>query len=264
MKNKTIYHDQLGQFQISIISDGGFPVTRNFFIKNAPEKVIDMYSDSFLAPLNFVLIQNENKKILIDAGFGKEIGAVAGNLVNGLNTINILPEQIDLIIITHVHLDHIGGLLEQTHQIYPNATYIMSKREYDFIMEETSSREYQIISCLKDRISLIEEDVEVKNGIKVIHYPGHTPGHLVVEIESEDQILIVTNDLFNIPLSITYPDMCIEKENSQKLGKISRELFIKNAFKKDALIHACHFPFPGLGKIKKTLDTYSWETKELT
>jgi glyoxylase-like metal-dependent hydrolase (beta-lactamase superfamily II) len=92
------------------LSDGAFPVSKDFFFADTPEDIIRHIPSNFHAPLNFLFIDTGDQNILVDAGFGEGQLSTAGKLLNHLETQNIYPEDIHTVIITHGHMDHIGGI----------------------------------------------------------------------------------------------------------------------------------------------------------
>lgn len=258
----SIYPIVFGEFKIYIISDGGFPVSRDFFIKNAKSNIENEYPESFLVPLNVVLIHKNGKNILVDAGLGRHLGSKAGHLKKHLNEIGILPTDIDYVIITHSHLDHIGGLIEGRSKVFPHATYLISEMEYSYLKEFGTHEEIEIVSTLGDNLKYIENEGTMVEGIHFLYYPGHTNGNLVVEIISGEQTLLVAGDIFNIPPSIEDSTIHIDREHSLNAAIASRNLLIKKSNSTNAVVQLYHFPFPGLGKIVQIENKFVWDSSD--
>lgn len=108
--NSQIHSFRLGTLKMMSISDGAFPVSKEFFFASTPEDIIKHIPSNFNATLNFLLIDTGEKNILVDAGFGETYLPTAGKLLKHLKERGISPEDIHTMIITHGHMDHIGGL----------------------------------------------------------------------------------------------------------------------------------------------------------
>ncbi|SFM12761.1 Glyoxylase, beta-lactamase superfamily II [Gracilibacillus orientalis] len=252
-----LYTFQLGTLKLMSISDGAFPVSKEFFFANTPEDIIQDIPPNFDAPLNFLHIDTGDKQILVDVGFGKTL-STAGQLLNHIKTQGIYPEDIDTIIITHAHMDHIGGLSNNGKPVFPNAEYIMRKEEWDFWENHPQSNECRKLKDVEDRITLITSDVEIFPGIYLIHAPGHTVGHLCLYIHSEGTSLLVASDILNDPRTLQYLPSHIRAEVSPRQGLETRRKFLQDTVDRKALVFACHYPFPGLGYVREESGRWEW------
>lgn len=200
------------------------------------------------------------KNILVDSELGNHIGSNAGLLTKGLAAINLLPEDIHEIIITHSHLDHIGGLVKNNRKVFPHATYFMSELEYSFLKKYGNSEEIEVISVVEQDLKFIEAEGIICEGIQANYYPGHTQGNIVIEINLEGKSLFIAGDIFNIPSSIEDPTGYIKREFSIRSGLDSRKRLIKESIENNALVQVYHFPFPGLGRMAKEENRYVWDS----
>lgn len=136
---------QIGKFKLAVFSDGWFPVTKDFFFSNTPDSIISHFPYKFNAPLNFLFIDTGEKKILVDAGFWERHLPVAGHLLSKLKAEGMNPEDIDIVVITHGHMDRIDGASFKGEPTFPNAEYMMRKDESDFWNEKPLSEEFQTL-----------------------------------------------------------------------------------------------------------------------
>lgn len=254
----NIHSFQLGTFKLMSISDGVFPVTKDFFFAETPGEIIDHIPEHFDAPLNFLFIDAGGKKILVDAGFGESYLPTSGMLLSHLKDQGIHRNDIDIVIITHGHMDHIGGLSNNGIATFPNAEYMIRKEEWEYWKAQPDSKEYQKLSPLENRMTFITSDIEVIPGIGLIHTPGHTAGHLSIHIHSDDRDLLLASDILNDPSALKYLPSYIRAEVSPKQGFETRKRFVQEAADKSALLFVCHYPFPGIGQIVKKENTWKW------
>lgn len=220
--------------------------------------MIEHIPDRFDAPLNFLLIDAGEQKILIDAGFGEEHLPTGGHLLSQLQQEGIKAQDIQTIIITHGHLDHIGGLAMYGKPVFSNAEHLISFDEWNYWSERSETIEAKKLMALKEQITLISSDVHLFPGISVKHTPGHTEGHLTVSIESQGSHLLVASDILNDPVTLAHSASHIAAEIDPDKGMKTRQSFLQEAYTQSAQIFACHYPFPGLGKVRKSEGQWTW------
>jgi glyoxylase-like metal-dependent hydrolase (beta-lactamase superfamily II) len=254
----TLFPFQLGTFRLMVISDGAFPVTKDFFFANTPEDIIHHIPSDFHVPLNFMLIDTGDKNILIDAGFGKNHLPTAGKLLGQLETLGIYPEDIDIVIITHGHMDHVGGLSYDKSPTFPNAEYVIRKEEWDLWESKPQSKEFKKLEPIRNQMKLITSDIEIVPGVHLLLAPGHTTGHLSLSLFSEGNYLMVASDILNDPLTLQHLSSHIRAEMTPDLGLKTRMRFLQDAIEKEALLFVCHYPFPGVGRVKREGSALVW------
>ena len=163
-------------------------------------------------------------RVLIDTGAGTELGTGLAKLTQNLTAIGIHPQDIDTVIITHAHPDHIGGIVAPDGKLtFPNARYYISEAEWQFWMAPTvdvssllvpdtfkqgilaAARKH--LGAIANRVNQFQPDQEIIPGIVAIAAPGHTPGQSALKIESEGSQLIVAADVFfNEAFDLEHPD----------------------------------------------------------
>jgi glyoxylase-like metal-dependent hydrolase (beta-lactamase superfamily II) len=224
--------------------------------------------------LTCLFIRTGKHNVLIDAGEGKGINPTSGYLIENMKAAGISPTDVDRVIITHGHLDHVGGLVDEKGKpVYPNALYVMHKKEWDYWKPilpvkpgEAGKNESMLVATAKkrliaiqDRINVFGDESEIVPGIRYVLMPGHTPGNTMVVISSgKDQILCV-GDIMHGTEELTEADSWAQFDMNTAEAMHSRAKFLSEAAATKALVFVCHFPFPGVGYIRAEDGHFAWE-----
>ncbi|MGD9865256.1 MAG: MBL fold metallo-hydrolase, partial [Pseudodonghicola sp.] len=142
------------------------------------------------------LVEVGGQKVLFDTGLGQ------GGIATALAEAGVTPDQIDLVVITHMHPDHIGGLMTDGAPTFANARYVTGRMEYDFWSKADRSKGVgalvaKNVTPLAEKMSFVEDGIEVAPGITAMATFGHTPGHMSYMLESQNRQLVLTADLAN-------------------------------------------------------------------
>ena len=188
-----------------------------------------------------------------------------------LQKVGVQPDLIDVVIITHLHFDHIGGLMHQDGSpVFPNARLITPQAEWDNGMAETTQQmvdergphlsgfAQRLLSTLRNTSEIVAMDAELLPGIQLVEATGHTPGHVAVEVTSKgDRLLNIVDSVIDV-IHIEYPEWgTTHSMNPEKTLETRRRLF-QQAVNDKALVTVCHFDFPALGYIDEGDDTWIW------
>jgi glyoxylase-like metal-dependent hydrolase (beta-lactamase superfamily II) len=284
-----VHHFTVGSFACLAVSDGTFtyapphfPKPATTFFCNAQEKQLKQTLlrhniqpeqwRELISPYICLLVNTGNHQVLVDTGAGS-LGPDTGRLLQNLKAEGIGPESIDLVILTHCHPDHIGGItLDNGALAFPNARYVLWKNEWDFwtskgtegktnkhISEVLFSIAQKKLLPIQLRIDLIEHEGEILPGIRAIAAPGHTPGHMVIDIVSEGEQVLCIADTVIHPVHVEHPEWYgVVDFDPGQLESTRRRILGKAAAEK-ALVLAFHFPFPGLGYIIRKGDGWQWQ-----
>lgn len=268
----------LGAFEVTALSDGTVDLRVEKLLVEPEEKTLRALSQSYLkAPLetsvNAYLINTGNKLVLIDTGAGGLFGPTLGKLIANLKASGYEPAQIDDIYITHMHGDHVGGLIANNALAFPNATIHADQREADFWLSQTNMDKAPedkkgmfkgAVSSLNPYIAAkhfapFNGSVEFTPGIKSHSSYGHTHGHTVYVVESEGQKLLLIGDLIHVAVvQLDHPEVTIAFDTEQKVAAEVRNKVFTEAAKQGALVGAAHIQFPGLGHLRKKGKSYDW------
>ena len=272
---------KLGAFELTMIADsdafldGPFPIVGG----NASEQEVEqMMRDNLLPPKTYqpgftpMIVNTGKEVVLFDTGNGED-GFIkrpnGGWLASLLGPAGFKPEQIDLIVISHGHLDHVGGIIEDGKATFPNASYVIADREYDFWapegkhsgqMEDLSAVFRANVVPVAERARFIKPGGDVVSGIQSIDAPGHTPGHLAFMLESNGEKLLFWGDCAHHQVaSLARPDWHCVFDFDKDQGVATRRKIYDMAATERVPVAGYHMPFPSLGYVERRSEGgYRW------
>lgn len=273
----SVYRVKLGQFEVTTIldgavqSDGPHP---NFGTDQPAEIVRAFAAQNFLpttkAESSFTpVIVNTGKEVIIfDAGNGVRRRPDAGKLAVKLGEAGIKPEDVDIVVITHCHGDHIGGIMEDGKPLFPNARYVIGETEYAFWTNkdrltgptEAAAKLVQSnVVPLAEKMTFIKPDAEVVPGIRAVNAFGHAPGMLAFNIESDGKRLLLMADVTtHFVMSLAKPDWHFRLDMDKEAAIATRKRILDMAATDRFPVTGYHMPFPSIGYVEKTADAYRW------
>ena len=263
----------LGDFEITALSDGTFPMKPGELLVGITPNQIDAdLARSFLknpveTSVNGFLINTGTKLILIDTGAGAFYGPTVGKLAANLKASGYQPEQVDEIYVTHMHLDHVGGLIADGKRVFPNATvraaqqeadYWLSQSKMDAAPKEAKEGFEHAMTALHPYVSAgkfkpFNGAVELVPGIRAVPTPGHTPGHTVYEVSSKGETLLLWGDLMHLG-AIQFPDpsVTLRFDSDTSAAAAQRKKIFAEAAEHGYWVGGAHLPFPGIGHLRAT------------
>jgi glyoxylase-like metal-dependent hydrolase (beta-lactamase superfamily II) len=273
MATNTPYALQVGTFHLHIFQDvennPSIDALDSLFPDHAAEARALLNAPSFVSSSNILLIDVADQRILVDSGLGNLNPADPGNLITALSANHIAPEEITMVLITHMHGDHIGGLLTNTGQAqFPKARLVLAKMEYAHWMHEdvkATLHPSQVARMLQTFAAyppptLVAPEEEIAPGVKVIDAAGHTPGQLAVLVESGPDRLLHVVDCWHNALQMKLPDGRVSFDTDGAQAIRTRKAMMALAERENLLVMAYHLPFPGLDRVKRNGDGFIWQT----
>jgi glyoxylase-like metal-dependent hydrolase (beta-lactamase superfamily II) len=292
--NSQIHRFKVGNFHCVAVSDGThtyapptFPPPAIFLFANAPkERLEPVLREHNLRPEQWLewtspyicLVVNTGKhRVLVDTG-ADGLGPNTGKLLQSLRAAGIARENIDTVILTHGHPDHIGGNTDSEGKLtFPDARYVMWKDEWDFwnsgqaeakLDEHVRERQLKFarknLPPIQGQLELVDHETEIVTGIQAVAAPGHTPGQMALAISSRGKQLLCVSDVVLHPIHLEQPEWCAGTDFSPQQVVATRRRLLKRAADEKALVLAFHFPFPGLGRVVQRREAWQWQPIETT
>ncbi len=270
----------IGRFKVTALTDGFADMPFSYFVGRSPKEIEAAAAGQFAARpggirlvFNQYLIEDGNRRILIDTGPAGLLGE-SGKLPSALKAVGLAPEDIDAVIVTHMHRDHIGGLVAGGRRNFSNAEIYIGRREVahwtdpaqraaapDFLKSSFDASAELI--RLYPKLQAIDGERSIVPGVSTIDLAGHTPGHIGVRIEDGGKSLLMVGDmLFHPSLHPAATDIGFIFEQDPEAARAMRARFFPRAAEEKALIAATHMPFPGLGRIVSDQGRLRWMAAE--
>jgi glyoxylase-like metal-dependent hydrolase (beta-lactamase superfamily II) len=227
--------------------------------------------DAIPSPYSGLVVQTGDRVVLIDTGAGNLTPSV-GHLTRNLSAAGIGAEQVDTVVITHAHPDHIGGNADDAGQpAFPNARYTLWRDEWTWWTSEENLAPMapvfgewvrRHLVPLADRVELLDRELELEPGVHLLATPGHTEGHIAVSVASEGEELLYISDAALHPIHLEHPDWHPVWDQDRDLAAASKRRLFDHAADSGALVLAFHFPpFPSLGHVEKRGNGWHWEAR---
>lgn len=209
------------------------------------------------------LIRSSGKTILVDTGIGRReregFATNRANLVDNLAAEGLQPGDIDLVVISHVHIDHVGwNTIDRDGEIvptFPNAEYWIRRKEFEFFTShpDWKDRDY-IKECVlplkgSPQLRLVEGEAAITEEIRYYPAPGHTPDHSGLAIVSDGQSAYLMGDGTHHPVQVTETDWEFVLDIDKQQAIASRRAFVERIGRENGILAAAHFPYPGWGRV---------------
>jgi glyoxylase-like metal-dependent hydrolase (beta-lactamase superfamily II) len=278
--NFDTFRFRLGNFSCMAIKDAAARYPAAMFLTNLDR---DQYEpelrrrgqdpEQIELPYTCLYIDTGLERLLVDTGKGVD-GPEPGNLLLLLQEEGIEPHQIETVILSHAHPDHIGGCLNNLGRTaFPNAKYVMLRKEWDYWTSNPSLAELPLdegfrkmmlasaqknLSAIQRQLDLIDPETEIVPGIVAIAAFGHSPGQMGLEISSAGHRLLFVADAIVLPLHLAYPGSIGATDHRPREMVATRINILGKAARDQPMVSISHFAFPGLGYIAARGDRWEW------
>lgn len=252
---------RFGGMEVIALSDVGG--ARN--TQNRPELLIGLDEENakkYLLPgamansINCFLVKKDGKIILFDTGLG---AGGNGLMLDSLAAAGVKPGDVDAVVITHFHGDHIGGLAKDGAAVFPKARLFVPRLE----VEQNGKGSERFMPLYSADTVIFESGQEVLPGITSVDARGHTPGHTAFILESAGERLFIIGDLIHFAnIQLPLPDVAVTYDSDPEQAIVSRKTLFDRSITENMPIASMHMPFPGVGKFAKQGVGYTFQSAE--
>jgi glyoxylase-like metal-dependent hydrolase (beta-lactamase superfamily II) len=258
---------RIGSLVLQPVSDGVLRLDpKGIFAEASPEQwqprvALDANGRVELA-LTCLLVEAGGRRILIDTGFGQRPDNPAvGHLSEDLAGLGVSAADIDVVVISHPHGDHIGGATtgagDSVQLTYSGARYWLGKADWDQFSPPEIAAQRGVADKLlplarAERLDLADGEREISPGVRLLPLPGHTPGHMGVAFTAGQEMAVYIGDMLHHPLQVEHPEWSPVFDSLPALSRETRRNLLERARRERALVLSYHLPFPGIGRIADT------------
>lgn len=264
----------VGSFEVNTLLDGavnagepqktfGMNVDADTFSQVSADNFIP--ADAFKAFFTPTLVNTGNELVLFDTGVGEGGRPARGNMRAALESAGYTPEQVDVVVITHMHPDHIGGLMEGGAPAFANARYVTGQKEYDFwaAMDPEANGVTKLmannVKPLAEKMTFLGDGGTVAPGITAMAANGHTPGHMVYMLEDGGKQLLLAADLTNHYVwSLAHPDWEVRFDMDKEAAAATRRSVLGMLAGDKVPFVGYHMPFPAVGYVETSGDGFRY------
>ncbi len=253
---------RIGDVKVWAIADNTNDRDMSVFL--AEPEVVNQYAPTGKSPSGVLcfLLETPTGIVILDSGNGNPPEkAPASLLMDSLKQLNVAPEAVAAVILTHMHADHIGGMAWEGKAAFPNAVVKIGRIEHDFWTSEKSLEQFpdrkrnfdhvkDILALYDGKLEIFDFGVEVIPGLTALDSRGHTPGHTAFLLESNGEKLLCIGDLLHsAALQFARPDINARYDMAPDMAKSARREFLAKAAWNNLPIAGMHLPFPGIGSV---------------
>lgn len=281
--NVGYYRFRVGEdISATVLSDGLIGGPPRVYASDVPEADLEavlrqafLPTDRLTLNLNTLLIETQGRRILLEAGAGETMGPQGGRVFANLAAIGLRPEDIDVVVVSHTHPDHVGNLrTADGGRAFPRATIFAPRADWDFFVRNDPDLSYmpvpeefrrnfaaaikRSVEPVTRGIDLYEAGAEIVPGLTTLPAVGHTPGMANFLVHSGSDQLLLTADLAYHPVVNVDRPWLPGPDRDKDTALASRRRIFDMATADRLLVLGFHYPFPGLGRMLKTDAGYAW------
>ncbi|QUS55677.1 MBL fold metallo-hydrolase [Pseudovibrio brasiliensis] len=283
-----IYRFSVGDIEVTAILDGHLGLDPSLVVGFDQKVAEETLKQNFRSPntgdmsisVNGYLINTGEHLIVVDTGTADLMGPTLGRFHQNLKNAGYNAADVDAVVLTHLHIDHIGGVVSKSgEKLFPNAEFVVHEIEHTFWNDENTRarfpKDLQNFVDLAQKASkpydnnktLISKDGEFIKGLDAVLLPGHTPGHMGIRIHSNNEEVLIWGDtIHSSALQFANPDWTIAFDIDQDMARKTRRTILDRVSTDRTPVIGIHHDFPGLGHVRRVGDAFayvetSWQHK---
>jgi len=265
------YSFRHGAFDIAVVSDGHLVLPTSFLAPDAPPtereatlKAAGETGAQYNSPTNVTLIRTANDLILVDMGSGDRFMPSAGKLWDNLKAAGIDRGTITKVVFTHGHPDHLWGAVDDLDDlVIPDATFFVASNEWNFWTGDNATRGLpperagfvtgarRNYTAIKEKVKMVKPGDDIVAGLRVIDTPGHTQGHVSLELAGADGLLVGGDVLTHPLISFEHPDWRPTADHVPEQAVATRRKLLDRLAADRAKLIGFHLPYPGIGIVER-------------
>lgn len=269
---------KFGSFKITIVSDGETIQEKPWetYGTDQPQDAVRtllqqnfLPTDKFAVSFAPAIIDTGREVILVDTGFGESLrSGGAGKMLQGLAAAGYTADQVTMVVLTHLHRDHIGGLMEASAPTFKNANYALNATEYDFWVSDerkgtpAEANHLMVLSHVKPlaaKMTFLKDGQDIVPGITAIAAYGHSPGHMILNIESDGKRAIAMADTaVHYAVNLQRPDWEMRFDMDKAAAAVSRKRVLDMIATDRVPLLGYHMPHPSVGFLEKREGGYTY------
>jgi glyoxylase-like metal-dependent hydrolase (beta-lactamase superfamily II) len=275
----SFYRYKIGEFEVTTLNEGVVrnATPANMAVNKTLPDIQKALGDAFLPTdhvinqFNVLIVNTGRNLVLIDTGFGDNGAPTTGNLMSNMTAAGIDPKNVDTILISHFHSDHINGIRAKAGSLnFPNAEIMVPATDLKFFLdagEESKAPQpfkgffaasKRVFEPIAKDVKQFEYGKELVPGITTVDARGHSPGHTAFLVTSGNGKLLVSCDTVNHQILVRNPEWALWADMDQAMATASRKRLLDMAAADKIQIAAYHLPFPSTGFISKRGDGYEF------
>ncbi|MFZ0092593.1 MAG: MBL fold metallo-hydrolase [Pseudolabrys sp.] len=269
----TIKH---GAFELAVVSDGHLVLPTSFLAPDAPAaqreallKAAGQTGEQYNSPTNVTLIRSGTDLILVDMGSGDRFMPTAGKLWDNLKTAGIDKAEITKVVFTHGHPDHLWGAIDELDElIMPDATFYVASAEWSFWTGDNATRGLpperagfvtgarRNYAAIKGKMKMVKGGDEIVPGLRIADTPGHTQGHVSLELVGGDGLIIGGDALTHPLISFQHPEWKPLADHVPDQAVATRRKLLDRLATDRSRLIGFHLPYPGVGTVERKDGAY--------